>query len=221
MKNFLIVPSLLSANFCILKKEINNVVEAGCRLIHFDVMDNHYVPNLTFGSLILKSIKNNNINVEFDVHLMVSNVDSLIPAFADLNVKFITIHPETTNHLDKTIRLIKEIGCGVGIALNPSTPLSCLNYVVQELDVILVMSVNPGFGGQMFLGHTLKKIQHVRKLINEKKKNVLLSVDGGINQLNIGNVIRFGADVVVIGSAIFHSDNYVKAIHNLKNIINE
>ncbi|VFP83835.1 ribulose-phosphate 3-epimerase [Buchnera aphidicola] len=219
MKKFLIVPSILSANFCYLGREIKTMIRAGCNLIHFDVMDNHYVPNLTMGPILLKSIKENKIPALFDVHLMASPVDSLIPLFFDLNVKFITIHPESTIHLDKTIRLIKNIGCRVGIALNPATSLHYLDYIINDLDLILIMTVNPGFGGQVFLSYILKKIQHVRYLINKNKKNIILSVDGGINLSNIVSIIQSGADYLVIGSTIFHSKDYLKTIQDLKNIV--
>ncbi|VFP88757.1 Ribulose-phosphate 3-epimerase [Buchnera aphidicola (Cinara piceae)] len=218
MKKFLIVPSILSANFCNLESDIRKILCAGCNLIHFDVMDNHYVPNLTMGPIILQSIKDNKIPVQIDVHLMASPVDSLIFLFSNLNVKFITIHPETTNHLDKTIRLIKKIGCGVGIAINPATPLNCLDYIFDELDLILVMTVNPGFGGQIFLKHILKKIKYIRYLINKRKRSILLSVDGGINLSNFSSVINAGADIVVIGSAIFDSNDYVQTIQDFKKI---
>ncbi|VFP78347.1 Ribulose-phosphate 3-epimerase [Buchnera aphidicola (Cinara cuneomaculata)] len=218
MNKFLIIPSILSANFCYLGHDIKTMIRAGCDLIHFDVMDNHYVPNLTMGPCILKSIKDNKIKVLFDVHLMASPVDSLIPLFFNLNVKFITIHPESTNHLDKTIQLIKKIGCSVGIALNPATSLHHLDYIIEKIDLILIMSVNPGFGGQIFLSYILKKIQHVRYLINKKKKSIILSVDGGINLSNIVKIIQSGADYVVIGSTIFHSQDYLKTIKALKDI---
>ncbi|VFP81636.1 ribulose-phosphate 3-epimerase [Buchnera aphidicola] len=219
MKKFLIVPSILSANFCNLENDIRKVLHAGCNLIHFDVMDNHYVPNLTMGPIILQSIKDNKIPVQIDVHLMASPVDSLISLFSNLNVKFITIHPETTNHLDKTIRLIKNIGCGVGIALNPATSLNFLDYILDELDLILVMTVNPGFGGQFFLKHILKKIKYIRYLINKRKRNILLSVDGGINLSNFSSVIHSGADILVIGSAIFNSHDCIQTIEDFKNIL--
>lgn len=219
MKRVVVVPSILSANFCRLGEEIEAVLEAGCNLIHFDVMDNHYVSNLTMGSMILKSIKESGIKVFFDVHLMASPVDSLISSFKDLNVQFITIHPESTNHLDRTIQLIKKMDCGVGLALNPSTSLHFLDYVIDKLDLILVMAVNPGFGGQKFLKYVLKKIQQVRSLIDNSQKNILLSVDGGISLSNVVSVIRSGADCVVVGSAIFHSDDYLKTIRKLKGII--
>ncbi|VAX76847.1 ribulose-phosphate 3-epimerase [Buchnera aphidicola] len=217
MKKFLIVPSLLSANFCYLGKEIKKVIHAGCNLIHFDLMDYHYVPNLTFGPMILQSIKNNGIHVQFDVHLMASPVDSLILLFSDLNVKFITIHPETTKHLDRSIQLIKQIGCKVGIALNPATSLSYLEYIIDEIDLVLVMAVNPGFGGQVFLKYIIKKIRKVRSLIDRRKNDILLSVDGGINFSNVVQILRSGADILVIGSAIFHSSNYLKTIQRFKN----
>ncbi|VFP81258.1 Ribulose-phosphate 3-epimerase [Buchnera aphidicola (Cinara kochiana kochiana)] len=219
MKKFLIVPSILSANFCHLGREIKTMMHAGCNLIHFDVMDNHYVPNLTMGPMILESIKKNKIQVLFDVHLMASPVDSLIPLFYDLNVKFITVHPESTIHLDKTIQLIKKIGCGVGIALNPATSLHYLDYIMGDVDLILIMTVNPGFGGQTFLPYILKKIQQVRYLIDKNKKSVILSVDGGINLSNIVQIIQSGADYIVIGSALFHSQNYLQAIQDFKDIV--
>ncbi|ABJ90805.1 ribulose-phosphate 3-epimerase [Buchnera aphidicola] len=218
MKKFLIIPSILSADFCYLGNELHKLLRAGCQLIHFDLMDNHYVPNFTIGPMILKSVKNNNIPVFFDVPLMASSGDSLIPLFADLNVKFITIHPETTNPLPRTIPLIKKIGCNVGLALNPSTSLNCLDYIIKELDLILVMAVNPGFGGQVFLKNTFKKIKPIRYLINKKKSNILLSVDGGVNQSNILKIIDSGADYLVIGSAIFNFKNYLKTIKNFQNI---
>ncbi|WP_075434150.1 ribulose-phosphate 3-epimerase [Buchnera aphidicola] len=219
MKNFLLVPSILSANFCNLGQEIQLILQAGCDLIHFDVMDNHYVPNFTMGPMILRSIQDNGIQVFFDVHLMASPVDAILSLFSNLNIKFITIHPETTNHLDKTIRLIKQMGYGAGVALNPSTPLTCLDYIMEELDLILVMAVNPGFGGQCFLTHIFKKIRHVRRLINQSNKSILLSVDGGINIFNVADIIKAGADVVVVGSSIFKSSDYVHTIQNFKNAV--
>lgn len=214
MKNFLISASILSANFCSLGEEINNIISAGSHMIHFDVMDNHYVPNLSLGPMVLSSIRKNGINVPIDVHLMVSPVDSLILAFAKAGATYIIIHPETTNHLDKTLRLIKSSGCCAGVALNPATSLSCLKYIIDQIDLILVMSVNPGFGGQIFLNRMLYKIKKTAIFIKQHDKKILLAVDGGINLNNIFSIIQSGANIAVIGSALFHSKNYFKTIKN-------
>lgn len=213
MKNFLISASILSANFCCLGEEIKNVLSAGSRMIHFDVMDNHYVPNLSFGPMILSSIRKNDIHVPIDVHLMVSPVtDALILSFAKAGATYITIHPETTDHLDKILRLIKSSGCHAGVALNPSTTLDFLKYIIHEIDLILVMSVNPGFGGQIFLPGTLKKIKEISQFIKKYNENILIAVDGGINLNNISKIIHMGADIAIIGSAIFSSNNYSQTI---------
>ncbi|WP_343188181.1 ribulose-phosphate 3-epimerase [Buchnera aphidicola (Ceratoglyphina bambusae)] len=220
MKKFFIVPSILSANFACLKDEIECVLNSGADFIHFDIMDNHYVSNLTFGPLILESLKNSNIKFNADIHLMTEKVDSLIPSFANNNAKFITFHPESTNHIDKTISLIKSFGCKAGLAINPSTSLHHLDYTINKLDLILVMSVNPGFGKQKFLDYVLKKIEKIRKLIDKKKLNIILEVDGGIKKDNIINILNAGANSFVIGSEIFSSKNYKKTIYNIRKIIN-
>ncbi|WP_075432291.1 ribulose-phosphate 3-epimerase [Buchnera aphidicola] len=219
MKQFLISASILSANFCYLGEEINNVLSAGSRMIHFDVMDNHYVPNLSLSPMILSSIRKNNIHVPIDVHLMVSPVtDSLILSFAKAGATYITIHPETTNHLDKILRLIKSSGCYVGVALNPSTTLDFLKYIINEIDLILVMAVNPGFGGQKFLPGTLKKIKEISKFIKQYNKNILIAVDGGINLDNISKIVHMGADIAIIGSSIFNSKNYSQTIKDFTEV---
>ncbi|QJC36628.1 ribulose-phosphate 3-epimerase [Enterobacteriaceae endosymbiont of Donacia simplex] len=215
MKNNLIAASILSANFTYLGKEIKDVLKAGVDIIHFDVMDNHYVPNLTIGPLVLKSLRENGIKCIIDVHLMTQNIDNLIIEFIKSGANSIIIHPESSYHLDKSISLIKNYGCKAGLALNPSTSLNCLEYLIHKLDLILVMSVNPGFEGQKFLSHIYKKIIQVEKIIH--KKNILLEVDGGININNIKKIAISGANVFVIGSAIFKSKiPYYKTIKNIR-----
>ncbi|QJC37442.1 ribulose-phosphate 3-epimerase [Enterobacteriaceae endosymbiont of Donacia thalassina] len=217
MKNKLIAASILSANFTCLGKEINDVLKAGANIIHFDVMDNNYVPNLSIGPLVLKSLRENNINCQIDVHIMAKNIDNLIISFIKLGVNSIIIHPESSLHLDKSISLIRKYGCKAGLALNPSTSLNCLDYLIHKLDLILVMSVNPGFEGQKFLDYIYKKIIQIKKIINKQKRNILLEVDGGININNIKKIAISGADVFVIGSAIFKNKlPYNKIIKNLK-----
>lgn len=219
MKKILIAPSILSADYCKLGEEIKDLLRAGCDMIHFDVMDNHYVPNLTIGPLVLRSIKKNNINILIDVHIMASPVDDLVISFAKLGANFITIHPESTKNLKKTLLLIKKFGCYVGLALSPSTSVSILYDFIEYLDLILIMTVNPGFGGQDFLSCIVNKIFQVREIINYNKKHVFLEVDGGINKTNISNVVFAGADIIVMGSAIFNSKNYINAIANFRKII--
>ncbi|QJC37854.1 ribulose-phosphate 3-epimerase [Enterobacteriaceae endosymbiont of Donacia bicoloricornis] len=217
MKNKLIAASILSANFACLGKEINDVLEAGVDKIHFDVMDNHYVPNLTVGPLVLKSLRKNNIKCEIDIHLMTKKIDNLIINFAKLGANSIIIHPESSKHLDRSISLIKNYGCKAGLALNPSTSLNYLDYLIHKLDLILVMSVNPGFEGQKFLNYIYKKIIQIRKIINKKKKKILLEVDGGINIDNITNIAVSGADVFIIGSTLFKSKlSYSKIIKDIR-----
>ncbi|QJC37135.1 ribulose-phosphate 3-epimerase [Enterobacteriaceae endosymbiont of Donacia vulgaris] len=215
MKNNLIAASILSANFAYLGKEIKDVLKAGVDIIHFDVMDNHYVPNLTIGPLVLRSLRSYGIKCIIDIHLMTKNIDNLIIDFIKSGANSIIIHPESSYHLDKSISLIKNYGCKAGLALNPSTPLDCLEYIIHKLDLILVMSVNPGFEGQKFLNHIYKKIIQIKKIIN--KKNILLEVDGGINLNNIKKIAFSGANVFVIGSAIFKNKTpYYKTIKNIR-----
>jgi len=208
MKNFFLAPSILSANFACLGEDVKKIINAGSDWIHFDVMDNHYVPNLTMGPMILKALRNYNISVPIDVHLMVKPVDNLIPAFAEAGANFITFHPESTDHIDRTVNLIKDCGCKAGLAFNPATPLYFLDYVMEKLDLILLMSVNPGFSNQSFLPSTFNKLREVRKKIELNSSNILLEIDGGVKLENISEIAFSGANVFVIGSGIFKYSDY-------------
>jgi len=214
MKKFLLASSILSADFSRLGEDVFDVVRAGSDMIHFDVMDNHYVPNLTVGPLVLESLKNfhNTNSIVIDVHLMTSPVDDLAIKFAKLGVKIISFHPESTNNVNRTIRLVQDYGCKVGLALNPSTSLKILENFIDKIDLVLLMSVNPGFSGQTFIPSTLHRICEVRKLIESHNRNILLEVDGGINLKNIFEIACFYPDIFVIGSAIFHTNDYFKTI---------
>lgn len=217
MKNpYLIAPSILSADFARLGEEVKNVIDAGADVVHFDVMDNHYVPNLTFGSMICKALKNYGITAPIDVHLMVSPVDSMIEQFLTAGADIITFHPEATQHIDRSLQLIKDGGAKCGLVFNPATPLSYLDYVMDKIDQILLMSVNPGFGGQAFIDTTLTKIQAVRKRIDASGRNIRLEVDGGIKASNIKAIAEAGADMFVAGSAIFNQADYKKAIDEMR-----
>jgi len=214
--DFLIAPSILSADFARLGEEVSQVLAAGADVVHFDVMDNHYVPNLTIGPGVCKSLfaymQRNGLNAPIDVHLMVSPVDSLIVEFAKAGASYITFHPEATNHIDRSLQLVRDQGCKSGLVLNPATPLDCLEYVMDKLDIILLMSVNPGFGGQTFIPSTLNKLTAVRKLINESGHDIRLEVDGGVGIKNIAEIAAAGADMFVAGSAIFGTDDYADTI---------
>jgi ribulose-phosphate 3-epimerase len=213
---FRIAPSILSADFARLGEEVRAVAAAGADLVHFDVMDNHYVPNLTVGPLVCAALKPH-VQIPVDVHLMVRPVDRLIPDFAKAGANIISFHPEASEHVDRTIALIKENGCKAGLVLNPATPLSCLDYTLEKLDLVLLMSVNPGFGGQQFIPSVLPKIEAVRKRIDALGKPVWLEVDGGIKADNIASVARAGADTFVAGSAIFGAkDGYAAAIAGMR-----
>ena len=207
MTTFRIAPSILSADFARLGEEVKNVIQAGADIIHFDVMDNHYVPNLTIGPLICQALRPH-VSAPIDVHLMVKPVDRIIPDFAKAGANIITFHPEASEHIDRSLQLIRDQGCKAGLVLNPGTPLHYLEHVMDKLDIILLMSVNPGFGGQSFIPHTLKKIAAVRKLIDETGRDIMLEVDGGIKVDNIAAVAAAGADTFVAGSAIFGQPNY-------------
>lgn len=211
-----IAPSILSADFARLGEEVDNVLAAGADIVHFDVMDNHYVPNLTFGSMICQALRNHGITAPIDVHLMVSPVDDLIKQFADAGATYITFHPEASPHVDRSIQLIKSLGCKAGLVLNPATPLSVLDYTLDNLDMVLLMSVNPGFGGQSFIEHTFAKIRATRQRIAESGKAIRLEVDGGIKVDNIAAVKAAGADTFVAGSAIFSAANYQTVIEQMR-----
>ena len=210
-----IAPSILSADFARLGEEVRAVVAAGADLIHFDVMDNHYVPNLTVGPLVCAALRPH-AKVPIDVHLMVSPVDALVPEFAKAGANIISFHPEASRHVDRTIALIREHGCKPGLVLNPATPLDCLDYTLEKLDLVLLMSVNPGFGGQKFIASVLPKIAEARKRIAATGKDIWLEVDGGIKADNIAEVARAGADTFVAGSAIFGSKDYAGTIRQMR-----
>ena len=212
MKDFLIAPSILSADFARLGEEVTNVLDAGADVVHFDVMDNHYVPNLTIGPMVCKALRKHGIVAPVDVHLMVSPVDQLILDFAKAGASYISFHPEATAHVDRSLQLIRDQGCKSGLVFNPGTPVDCLEYLMDKIDVILLMSVNPGFGGQKFIPSTLKKLEKVRKLIDDSDYSIRLEVDGGVGVGNIRAIADAGADMFVAGSAIFNSDDYRKTI---------
>ena len=212
---FRIAPSILSADFSRLGDEVRAVERAGADLIHFDVMDNHYVPNLTVGPLVCAALKPH-VKVPLDVHLMVKPVDALVPAFAKAGASIISFHPEASDHVDRTIALIREHGCKPGLVLNPATPVSWLDHTLDKLDLVLLMSVNPGFGGQQFIRSVLPKITEVRRRIEALKRDIWLEVDGGVKADNIAEIARAGADTFVAGSAVFNSKDYAAAIREMR-----
>ena len=211
-----IAPSILSANFAKLGEEVDNVLAAGADVVHFDVMDNHFVPNLTIGPLICEALRKHGVTAPIDVHLMVEPVDRIIPDFAKAGASIITFHPEGSVHIDRTLQLIKDCGCKAGLVFNPGTPLNHLDYVMDKLDMILLMSVNPGFGGQSFLPSALGKLREVRKRIDESGFNIRLEIDGGVNGANIGAIKAAGADTFVAGSAIFGKPDYKAIIDEMR-----
>ncbi len=214
-----ILPSILSADFARLGEEASAVVAAGADAIHFDVMDNHYVPNLTIGPMVCKALREYGISVPIDVHLMVKPVDRIIPDFAQAGATFISVHPEATEHLDRTLGLIREHGCRAGLVFNPATPLVYLKHVIDKVDMVLLMSVNPGFGGQKFIPSVLPKLREARTLIDQSGREIRLEIDGGVKVDNIAEIARAGADTFVAGSAIFGSKNYRETIATMRDRI--
>ena len=216
MKPYLIAPSILSADLARLGEDVENVLKCGGDVVHFDVMDNHYVPNLTFGPVVCKALRDYGITAPIDVHLMVKPVDRIIPDFAKAGASYITFHPESSEHIDRTLQLIRDNGCKSGLVFNPATPLSYLDYVMDKVDIILLMSVNPGFGGQSFIPATLEKLKRARKRIDESGLDIRLEVDGGVKASNIAEIARAGADMFVAGSAIFDQPDYKKVIDEMR-----
>ena len=212
----LIAPSILSADFARLGEDVRAVLDAGADIVHFDVMDNHFVPNLTIGPLICEALRNHGIDAPIDVHLMVEPVDRIIPDFAKAGASYITFHPEASRHIDRSLALIRDEGCKSGLVFNPATPLDCLEYVIDKVDMVLLMSVNPGFGGQKFIPSTLHKLRQARKIIVDSGLEIRLEIDGGVKVDNIGAIAAAGADTFVAGSAIFGSDDYAATIAAMK-----
>lgn len=215
-----IAPSILSADFARLGEDTSAVLQAGGDWVHFDVMDNHYVPNLTMGPMVLKALRKYGITAPVDVHLMIEPVDAIVPAFAEAGATLISFHPEATRHVDRTIQLIRSHGCKAGLVFNPATPLSFLEYELENLDLVLLMSVNPGFGGQSFIPSTLDKLRRAREIIDASGRDVRLEVDGGVKAANIGEIAAAGADTFVAGSAIFGADDYRAEIDAMRRAIN-
>lgn len=216
MKNYLLAPSLLSADFARLGEEANAVIEAGADMLHLDVMDNHYVPNLTVGPLVCEALRKHGLRAPIDIHLMTRPVDRLIVDFANAGASHITFHPEASEHVDRSLSLIRKHNCKAGLALNPATTLQCLEYVIDKIDIILVMSVNPGFGGQVFIQSAIEKIRQLRTLIDRSGYDIRLAVDGGIKTENITQVAKAGADMFIAGSAIFNQPDYKSVIANMR-----
>jgi ribulose-phosphate 3-epimerase len=212
----IIAPSILSADFARLGEEVDAVLAAGAELVHFDVMDNHYVPNLTIGPLVCEALRKHGVTADIDVHLMVKPVDRIIPDFARAGASYITFHPEASEHVDSTLQLIRNEGCKAGLVFNPATPLSWLDYVLDKIDMILIMSVNPGFGGQSFIPEALVKLREARKIIDASGRPIRLEIDGGVKVSNIGEIAAAGADTFVAGSAIFGADDYQATIAAMK-----
>lgn len=216
MQPYLIAPSILSADFARLGEDVDQVLAAGADVVHFDVMDNHYVPNLTIGPMVCQALRDYGIQAPIDVHLMVEPVDALVPQFAEAGASIISFHPEASRHVDRTLQLIRQHGCEAGLVLNPATPLSVLDYLMDKVGLILLMSVNPGFGGQSFIPSTLQKLKQVRQLIDQSGRPIRLEVDGGVKSDNIAEIAAAGADMFVAGSAIFNSPSYRDTIDAMR-----
>ena len=219
MQSTVIAPSILSADFARLGEEVDNVLAAGADWVHFDVMDNHYVPNLTIGPLVCEALRKHGVTAPIDVHLMVEPVDAIIPMFADAGATHISFHPEASRHVHRSIQLIKSLGCQAGVVLNPATPLDVLDYVLGDIDYVLLMSVNPGFGGQAFIPSTLDKLRRVRERIEASGRSIRLEIDGGVKPANIGEIAAAGADTFVAGSAIFGQSDYRDVIRRMKEAV--
>ena len=216
MSNCIIAPSILSADFARLGEEVDNVLKAGADWVHFDVMDNHYVPNLTIGPLVCSALRKHGVTAPIDVHLMVQPVDRIVPDFAEAGASLISFHPEASSHVHRTIQLIKSHGCKAGLVLNPATPVDVLDWVLEDLDMVLVMSVNPGFGGQAFIPSALEKLRAIRRKIDATGKPIRLEIDGGVKADNIGEIAAAGADTFVAGSAIFNAPDYAEVIARMR-----
>lgn len=216
MPDYKIAPSILSADFARLGEEVVNVLDAGADIVHFDVMDNHYVPNLTIGPLVCEALRKHGVTAEIDVHLMVKPVDRIIPDFAKAGASYITFHPEASEHVDRTLGLIRDEGCKAGLVFNPATPLDYLKYVMDKVDMVLLMSVNPGFGGQKFIPGTLDKLREARKMIEHSGYDIRLEIDGGVKVENIREIAEAGADTFVAGSAIFNTEDYKATINAMR-----